>query len=162
MQAQMFPLVTRDLLFQRLARITSNAHYFAKALLADSLVERSLEVRFPGLPSHPDYEIGKQYPHLGGILTFVFYDAGHNHSYNLKGIIERIILNCAEARLQITHGVSFGFTAPRISAASSLAESDVPFLRLFVGDVSEAELDLLANIMIEALHHSIQSIEYAH
>ena len=50
-----------------------------------------------------------------------------------------------------------GFSLPRISAATAMAENSPPFLRLSVGDRSYNETTMLATALIEAFRRYIHS-----
>jgi molybdopterin-biosynthesis enzyme MoeA-like protein len=67
-------------------------------------------------------------------------------------MLERALAAALQKRgLYVTKSVSFGFSPPRISAAASMAESEPPFLRVYVGDLGPAQADLLAEVMADAI-----------
>ncbi|MFD7730114.1 pyridoxal-phosphate dependent enzyme [Kitasatospora phosalacinea] len=146
----LFPQYDRDAFLKRMRRISANALAVAEHLSADSVVSRTVRVAYPGHPSHPDHEISRSIGHAGGCVTFQFAAEGDNNRSQLEAFIDDVLHRAREADLYLTKGVSFGFSTPRISAASSMAENEPPFLRLYVGDRGEYATGLLAKVMAEA------------
>lgn len=139
------PRYDRPAFVDRMRRMTRNA-----ILIGDHIEEFAGDVVaavFPGLPSHPGYALGSRFAHLGGVMTFEFLDAGLNSQDALNAFIERAIRHAERKDVPLTRGVSFGFSAPRLSAASAMAEGLPPFLRLSVGDQSNAATLLLAHVL---------------
>jgi hypothetical protein len=52
-------------------------------------------------------------------------------------------------------GVSFGFSIPRLSAASSMAEGQRPFLRLYAGLLNDADARKLGAAFSRAIQHFV-------
>ncbi|CCH71004.1 putative Pyridoxal-phosphate dependent enzyme [Phycicoccus elongatus Lp2] len=148
--ADLFPRYDSDMFRDRMARICSNATIVAERLCARPEVLDVVQVFYPGHPSHPDHQIAARLPYAGGCVTMLFREAGRNHRDLLEGVQEVVLAHARAAGLHLTKGVSFGFSTPRISAASSMAETEAPFLRLYVGD-REAQVELLAEVVGNAL-----------
>ncbi|WP_437762652.1 pyridoxal-phosphate dependent enzyme [Sorangium sp. So ce281] len=149
--AHLFPVYDRTRFHQRMLRISNNALRVASLLSQRKQVLDLVEVIYPGLPSHPDHAVAQRLPYAGGCVTFLFREPGMNHRDQLEAVIEEILERARPLGLHLTKGVSFGFSAPRISAAASMAESEPPFLRLYVGDRGARQADLLAHVLIEVM-----------
>lgn len=149
--ALLFPRFDRAHFRRRMSRICGNARRIAGSLIAVDALRDIVEVFYPGHPAHPDAAATDLLPYAGGCVTFLFRDPGRNHRDQLEGLQEQIF-GLARARgLQLTKGVSFGFSAPRVSAAASMAESEPPFLRLYAGDRGPDQVAILAEVTADAL-----------
>jgi threonine dehydratase/cystathionine beta-lyase/cystathionine gamma-synthase len=150
-QADLFPKFDRSLFHRRMRRISENALRVASVLQADPLVRLAGEVYYPGLDGHPDAQVARGLPYAGGCVTFLFHEPGRNHRDELEPLLERMLADARSVGLHLTKGVSFGFSAPRVSAAASMAETEPPFLRLYVGDRGHEQVELLAAVVARAL-----------
>lgn len=146
----LFPSYDRETFLKRMHRISSNALSVAEHLTSNAIVSRTVRVTYPGHPGHPDHEVARSIGHAGGCVTFQFVAEGDNNRSQLEAFIDDVLHRAREADLHLTKGVSFGFSTPRISAASSMAENEPPFLRLYVGDRGEYATDLMAKVLAEA------------
>ena len=142
-QALVFPKYDSVMHMGRMKRFTRNSILIANEFNNDEFLKENLTINFPGIPTHPDYELSQQFDSVGGIVTFSFSNDSHNQREALNRLIDYVLLSCKGIGASLTKGVSFGFSLPRISAASALAESCPPFLRLSVGDRSLKETQLL-------------------
>lgn len=162
-QAFAYPFFSKELFLGRMRRIGENAYHLAKLLSEESTISQAIHIFYPLLPSHNDCHIAALLPYCGGCVTFYFKDNGKNNNNFLESFITRTLHNARDAQIPLTKGVSFGYTIPRISAASSIAESEFPFLRLYVGDLGSEFVERLAYILIntfkEILSKSQHSIE---
>jgi threonine dehydratase/cystathionine beta-lyase/cystathionine gamma-synthase len=149
--ADLFPRYDRAFFGRRMRRISDNALRVAEHLQASAEVRRLGRVHHPGLPTHPDVEIARGLRYAGGCVTFEFHEPGRNHRDELEPVLEHMLAIARESGLHLTKGVSFGFSAPRISAAASMAESEPPFLRLYAGDRGPAQVELLAEAARRAI-----------
>lgn len=138
-------------------RFTRNALLVGKRLLNDAELADQIHVTFPLLEHHPDYAIAKKLDSVGGLITFTFKNDRLNHRDSLNSFIDVALSVAKERGVSLTKGVSFGFSIPRISAASAMAEDSPPFLRLSVGDRSYNETQLLAEVLAESLQRYIQT-----
>jgi threonine dehydratase len=148
--AHLFPTFDRAEFTQRTQRIAANAYAVADRLCNDPAVSGLVGVNYPGHPSHPDHAMARSIGHAGGCVTFEFRAEGANNRTELDVFIDNVLHRARQADLFLTKGVSFGFTTPRISAASSMAESESPFLRLYVGDRGAFANELLAEVFAES------------
>lgn len=149
--AELFPRFDRTFFRRRMLRIAGNALRVATRLHDDPAVRAAGQMSYPGHDSHPDVEIARTLPYAGGCVTFLFHDAGRNHRDELEPLLDHVLAKARGWGLHLTKGVSFGFSVPRISAAASMAESEPPFLRLYVGDRGGEQVDLLAEAMAHAV-----------
>jgi threonine dehydratase len=149
--ARLFPSLDREMLLRRMSRICSNALAVATALAADPGVSALGETFYPGSPDHADFAKARGLRHAGGCVTFLYFEEGRNHRDQLDAVVEHALAKAKEKGLHMTKGVSFGFSAPRISAAASMAETEPPFLRIYVGDLGAAQSSLLAEVIADAI-----------
>lgn len=149
--ARHFPTLDQELFSRRMARICDNTIAVATTLASDPWVREKGTVFHPSLDSHPDLQKARKLKYAGGCVTFLFHEAGQNSPDQLNALLEHALANARHEGLHLTKGVSFGFSAPRISAAASMAESEPPFLRIYVGDFGTDQTALLAKVMIDAI-----------
>ena len=81
--------------------------------------------------------------HGGGIVAVTFVDQGLNNRPCLDYLISLVIEECKKKDIPFTKGVSFGFSAIRLSAASAMAQNRPPFLRFSIGEESKEEMELI-------------------
>jgi threonine dehydratase len=149
--AAMMPRFDRAHFLARMVRLTRNATRLGERLGARREVASDVEVVFPGLRSHPDYLAGRTFPHLGGVVALRFRREGLNHRDLLAAFIARAVAEARPRDVPLASGTSFGFSIPRLTAASALAEGRPPFLRLSLGDQDDAETDRLADLLGDVL-----------
>ncbi|MEV6694590.1 PLP-dependent transferase [Micromonospora sp. NPDC051196] len=159
--AELFPRYQIPLHRRRMRRIWANAEQLARLLHADPRVTAAGVVYHPALPHHPDSRLATDLPYGSGIVTFVYHDRVRNEWDNLDAVVDRILVRARTRGTQVTKGVSFGYSVPRVWAQSvSTTEEEykyvpVPddeprFLRLSVGDRVH-QLDGLAEAIAEAI-----------
>lgn len=148
--ANIFPIYDRVVHQMRMGRFSRNAQIVGNLIESDSELSRKVVPHFPHLASHKDYEVAKRYKSVGGLITFSFLDPYLNQRDSLNSFIEIALTITKRHGISLTKGVSFGFSIPRISAATAMAENSPPFLRLSVGDRSYDETILLTKALIEA------------
>lgn len=149
--ANLFPRFDRALFRRRMRRIGTNALRLATRLHDDARVRELGMVCYPGHDSHPDVAIARGLPYAGGCVTYVFHESGRNHHAELEPLLDHMIAGAKRLGLHVTKGVSFGFSAPRVSAAASMAETEPPFLRLYAGDQAGDQVDRFAEVVADAL-----------
>ena len=147
-QASSYPVFSRNIFLNRMARISETALHIATLISSDSLIAKNLEIFYPQLNSHPDYNLARKLPYVGGCITLRFRQVGKNNNNFLDAVINIALHNAKKSLVPLTKGVSFGFNMPRISAASSIAESEYPFLRLYTGDIDVSTAQKLAGVML--------------
>lgn len=148
-----FPRYTRSELVAHMERVSECAASVATLIESDPSCARHLKVVFPTLRSHPDHRFFSQFEYVGGCVNFTFRNLKHNSSDFLNGFIEGVLLQAERKNLPMTKGVSFGFNHIRISAASAIAESEWPFLRLYVSALTEAQCRALAGVFARVCQH---------
>jgi cystathionine gamma-synthase len=149
--AQLFPSYSRAYFLRRMRRICGNATSVALELTAREDVRAVARVVYPACRDHPDQAIAARMPYAGGCVTFVFHQAGADHREQLEALIEDMLHRARRRGLQLTKGVSFGFSTPRVSAAASMSETEPAFLRLYAGDRTGEQVRLLAQVVGDAV-----------
>jgi hypothetical protein len=91
----------------------------------------------------------KALPYASGVVTFLFHENGRNEKDKLNGVIDEILVYARELGVQLTKGVSFGYSVPRLWV-QEITDDDPWFLRLNVGDRGH-QIDLLAEAVIRAV-----------
>lgn len=159
--AELFPRYDAPLHERRMRRIWANAERLAALLCADPRVTGAGEVHHPALPHHPDVRLAQSLPYGSGIVTFLYHDRDRNDWQNLNAVVDRVITHAQRSGVQVTKGVSFGYSVPRVWAqdvGTTEAErkyvpatDDEPlFLRLYVGDRG-LQLEGLADAIASAI-----------
>lgn len=159
--AELFPRYQVSLHRKRMRRIWANAERLATLLHADPRVTSAGTVHHPMLPHHPDTGLAGSLPYSSGIVTFLYHDRPRNDWDNLDAVVDQILARARTSGTQVTKGVSFGYSVPRVWAqvvSGTAAErkyvpvtDDEPlFLRLYVGDRMH-QLDGLAEAIAEAI-----------
>lgn len=134
----------------RMDRHCSNALAVAQMLEANENVEL---VRYPFLPSHPQYNLAKkQMTQGGGIVTFII-KGGFNNAKKFMNALEMILIssNLGDSRSIATH--------PASTTHSKLSESERESIGIFAGSIRvsvglENIDDILADIS-QALQKSV-------
>lgn len=132
--AELFPRYSRSLIVKRMGRICHNAHRLATLLHTDRRVQAAGRIWHPGLPDHPDAPLANRLPRASGFATFLFHDAARNTREELNAAIDDILIHARQSGIQLTKGASFGFSAPRVSAADAMVDGEPPYLRIYAGD----------------------------
>ncbi|GEM_PF-59884 len=152
--AELFPRYDRDHFRRRMVRICANAERIAVELETRPEVRAVTEVVHPTSNFHPDHAVATTMPYAGGCVTFAFHELGANHRDQLEACIDHMLVRARRVGLHLTKGVSFGFNSPRISAAASMSETEPPFLRLYAGDRSPQQVQLLIEVVADAIARS--------
>lgn len=147
--AELFPRYERSFLERRMRRICANAERVAAILQADPRVQAVGEAYHPALPEHPDVRIARSLPYASGVVTFLFHENGGNDKVRLNAIIDDILVHARELGVQLTKGVSFGYSVPRLWV-QEITDDEPWFLRLNVGDRGH-QVEALAEAMTRAL-----------
>jgi threonine dehydratase len=154
--ANIFPIYSHETHKKRMRRFTRNAVIIGEKFNNDVELSKYINIHFPLLKNHPDYKTATNFDSLGGLITFSFKDQNLNQRESLNSLIEIVLIVAKEHGVSLTKGVSFGFSIPRISAASAMAENTPPFLRLSTGDRSFGETNLLGDALVEAFKRYIK------
>jgi threonine dehydratase len=157
--ASLFPEYDRQKLMNRIQRIETNAAFLASEFVRNPTISASMRVIHPSLPSHPDANIAAALGRYGGCVTFKLSSSPEDHKDQLEALIDLILHEARIHNVPITKGVSFGFSFCRISAASSMAENDPPFLRLSVGDNSPDLNNGIVKVFVAACERMTRQIE---
>ena len=136
-----FPTYNRQQFLSRMLRLTRNAEILYSHLDSLNQDKQRLLLTFP----KNWRELG--WNHGGGIVAVTFVEKGLNNRPCLDYLISLIIEECKKDEVPFTKGVSFGFSAIRISAASAMAQDRPPFLRFSIGEESEKEMDIICSVV---------------
>jgi len=156
--ASLFPRYDAEAYGAQLARIGANCRRLALALAASDSVQRHVRVHSTALQSHVDHLSAAALDFTGGCLCMQFRDVGINVADSMNAFIALVLEEARSASVPLVKGVSFGFATPRISAAAAIADSDRPFLRLYVGVISTSRVDRLADVIQTALERFMTPI----
>ncbi|WP_132123353.1 PLP-dependent transferase [Actinocrispum wychmicini] len=151
--ADLFPRYTSEIHRRRMLRVGRNAEHVATALAENAAVSELGVVCHPSLPGHPDAHLARRLPHAGGCVTFWFHDPGRNRRADLDGVCACVLANARALGVQLTAGVGFGFSVPRLCVlpAGVGPTDDTPcYLRLSVGDRGD-QLHLLVDAVASAV-----------
>ncbi len=143
--AELFPRYEVSVHRRRMRRIWANAERVATLLHADPRVSSAGMVHHPVLPHHPDRRLAADLPYGSGIVTFLYHDHVRNEWDNLDTVVDHILVRARTRGIQVTKGVSFGYSVPRVWAQSvstteeeyryvPIPDDEPRFLRLYVGD----------------------------
>jgi cystathionine beta-lyase/cystathionine gamma-synthase len=145
------PRPDRHVLERRLARLQRNA-----LLLADSLqaqVGDSVEVVYPGLPSHRGDACARQLPFRGGCVSIVFREADATLRRE-RALVERAVAEAARRGVALLGGSSFGFDTTRIYLTAEDADYGDPFVRIAAGTEHRLEVERLARALAAAVREA--------
>lgn len=136
-----FPKYNRKQYLSRMLRLTKNAEILYNSLETLNKDKKRLALTFPTNWR----ELG--WSHGGGIVAVTFTEQGLNNRPCLDYLIDLIIEECKKENVAFTKGVSFGFSAIRLSAASAMAQGRPPFLRFSIGEETEEEMNKICQIV---------------
>lgn len=133
----------------RMDRHCSNALAVAEALEAHDEIE---SVRYPFLPSHPQYELAKKQMKLGGgVVTFIV-KGGYERAKRFMDALEMVLItsNLGDSRTIVTH--------PASTTHSKLKEDERLNLGILPGTVRISvgleDVDDIKNDLLQALDRS--------
>lgn len=133
----------------RMDRHCSNALAIAEVLEAHNEIE---SVRYPFLPSHPQYELAKKQMKLGGgIVTFVV-KGGYERAKRFMDALEMVLItsNLGDSRTIVTH--------PASTTHSKLKEDERLNLGILPGTIRVSvgleDLDDIKNDLLQAFERS--------
>ncbi len=147
--AELFPRYEPRQFERRLTRM-EQAATLVGTHLGRTLPRDVCDVVFPGLPGHADHELAVRLGRTGSCLTLVPVGAQPGKD-QLEPVVDAAVREAAKRKLPLVKGVSFGFSVSRLSAASAMAETAPPFLRLAVGVMDETSATLLADTVSRAV-----------
>lgn len=136
-----FPRYDRKQYLARMLRLTKNAEILYNSLECLNKDKKRLALTFP----INWRELG--WSHGGGVVAVTFTEQGLNNRPCLDYLINLIIEECQKENVAFTKGVSFGFSAIRLSAAAAMAQDRPPFLRFSIGEESEKEMNKICQII---------------
>lgn len=157
---ELFPAYDRDLYQRRMRRICANATRIATLLHADPAVRAAGHVTHPALPDHPDHGLACTLPYSGGCVNFLFHERSRNTKAEFNVVFDQIFAAARARGVHVTKGPSFGFAAPRVSAADAFAPGEPPFFRLYAGDradQADALAEIIAQVLIAAAETAVAS-----
>lgn len=147
--AELFPRYDREFLQRRMSRICANATLLAELLDADPRVAAVGRVFHPSLPDHPDRAIAETLPYASGIVTFLYHDTSRNTYEELDGMAYGLVSTAAGCGVELTKGVSFGYSVPRVWI-QVINDVEPFFARISVGDRGH-EIEDLAEAVARAV-----------
>ncbi|RBQ56949.1 PLP-dependent transferase, partial [Burkholderia contaminans] len=154
-EADLFPRFGRESYLRHLAEIERSATNMAMLLASHEVVASRLQVFYPRQHDHVDAAAASTLGFVGGCLCLKFRDDGLNTQDSLNAFISLTIEHARRLDCILVKGVSFGFSIPRLSAASSMAEGQRPFLRLYAGLLNDADARKLGAAFSRAIQHFV-------
>jgi cystathionine beta-lyase/cystathionine gamma-synthase len=142
------PRPDRRVLERRLARLQRNALFLATRLSERS--PTSVEIVYPGLPSHPCAQAASRLVFSGGCLSIVFRE----HDGRLRrerALVEAAVAEGAKRGVALLAGSSFGFDTTRIYLTAARGECGEPFVRVAAGTEHRLALETLAETLAAAV-----------
>lgn len=142
------PRPDRHVLERRLRRLQRNA-----LLLAERLSEcspGSVDVIYPGLPSHPCARAGAQLPFRGGCLSILFRGRD-GRLRRERALVEAALAEATRRGAPLLGGSSFGFDTTRIYLTAAQAACGNPFVRIAAGTEHRLALEPLADALAAAV-----------
>ena len=146
-----YPDVDKDAYDWRMRRLTRNALLVGAAINDDHGLANRVSAVYPGLPGHPDFDLGRETPYLGSVLTFRFDDAARAGRKHLDAFVHAFVDTARAENLDVVNGESFGFGAPRIYVGWTPTGAFPPFLRLSAGDRPLQNTAAVASLLKDAL-----------
>lgn len=142
------PHPERSVLERRLARLQRNA-----ALLADRLDGRCgsfARIVYPGLPSHPCYQVARRLRFRGGCLSILLRRSDLRLRRE-RALVDEAIAEASARGIALLGGSSFGFDTTRIYLTAARAECGEPFVRIAAGTEHRLEIEELADALALAV-----------
>lgn len=149
--ASLFPSPDKNIYNKRAARMSRNALVLGESLEKSPLVN----VRFPGLPAHPDHGVVSQYESIGGVLTFSLREPFLNTPDSLERFVDSLISSAKIQNIPVTEGVSFGFSHPRLTLA--YIQNPFSYLRLSAGDRSLNETLAFRDVLLISIRAFVET-----
>ena len=146
--AHALPRPDRGVLERRLARLQRNALLLAERLRAEA--GDSVEVVYPGLPSHRGAAVARRLPFRGGCLSILFRtpDAALRRE---RALVEQAVAEAARRGVGLLGGSSFGFDTTRIYLTAEGADYGEPFVRIAAGTEHRLEVERVADALTAAV-----------
>jgi cystathionine beta-lyase/cystathionine gamma-synthase len=142
------PRPDRSVLARRLARLQRNALLLAERLRVQA--GESIEIVYPGLPSHRGAAFTRRLQFRGGCLSIVFRGPAATLRPQ-RALVEQAVAEAARLRVELLGGSSFGFDTTRIYLTAEGAEYGEPFVRIAAGTEHRLEVERVAEALIAAV-----------
>jgi cystathionine beta-lyase/cystathionine gamma-synthase len=142
------PRPDRRVLARRLARLQRNALLLAERLRAQA--GESIEIVYPGLPSHRGAASARVLPFRGGCLSIAFREPEATLQRE-RALVEQAVAQAARRRVALLGGSSFGFDTTRIYLTAEGAEYGEPFVRIAAGTEHRLEVERVAEALAAAV-----------
>jgi cystathionine beta-lyase/cystathionine gamma-synthase len=142
------PRPDRSVLARRLARLQRNALLLAERLRAQA--GESIEIVYPGLPSHHGSASTRRLAFRGGCLSIVFHEPGATLQRE-RALVEQAVVEGGRCRVALLGGSSFGFDTTRIYLTAEGAEYGEPFVRIAAGTEHRLEVERVAGVLAAAV-----------
>jgi cystathionine beta-lyase/cystathionine gamma-synthase len=135
------PRPRRDILERRVARIERNALLIAERL-EDELGEG---VAYPGLASHPSFELAERLGFRGGCISLALDDGA---------LVGAAVAEARRRSVTLVGGSSFGFDTTRIYLTAARASESEPFVRIAAGTEHRLAIEDVANALTAAIRRA--------
>jgi cystathionine beta-lyase/cystathionine gamma-synthase len=142
------PRPDRSVLARRLARLQRNALLLAERLRVQA--GESIEIVYPGLPSHRGAAFTRRLQFRGGCLSIVFREPAATLRRH-RALVEQAVGEAARRRVELLGGSSFGFDITRIYLTAEGAEYREPFIRIAAGTEHRLEVERVAEALTAAV-----------
>lgn len=152
MAVHALPRPDRGVLERRLARLQRNALLLAQRLLAQ--VGDSVEVVYPGLPSHRCAAVARRLPFRGGCLSIGFAEPDATLRRE-RALVAQAVAEAARRGVALLGGASFGFDTTRIYLTAEGAAYGEPFVRIAAGTEHRLEVERVAEALAAAVHEAM-------
>ena len=146
--AHALPRPDRAVLERRLARLQRNALLLAARLRAGT--GNSVEVVYPGLPSHRCAAVAGRLPFRGGCVSIGFAEADATLRRE-RALVNAAIAEATRRGVALFGGSSFGFDTTRIYLTAEGADYGEPFVRIAAGTEHRLEVERVAEALAAAV-----------
>jgi cystathionine beta-lyase/cystathionine gamma-synthase len=142
------PRPDRRVLERRLARLQRNALLLAQRV--HTQVGDSVEVVYPGLPSHRCAAVAGDLQFRGGCLSIVFRKPDGTLRRE-RALVDEAVAEAARRDVALLGGSSFGFDTTRIYLTAEGADHGEPFVRIAAGTEHRLEVERVAKALAAAV-----------
>lgn len=150
-----YPNFDRKDYLHRMRRMTRNGLVMNEILSQNEELGTYFTPIFPGRPDHPDYQIVRGFPFIGGIVNLRLLPRVTNPKETLHDILDDMILSIIEQAQRdgssICWGEAVGFSMPRVAVHLEWLWRLPPYLRINSGDRSLADTIAAAHSITQGL-----------
>jgi hypothetical protein len=135
--------------FWRMRRMTRNALVFSEVLSRYDELNPYFTAVYPGRADHPDHQIARRFPFIGGTVNMRLLPSVLNPQETLHDILDEMVLSIIEQAKadgsSVCWGEAVGFSIPRVQVHLEWLWRVPPYLRLVAGDRSLQETMMAAH-----------------